>query len=92
MATTIRINEDIKQLLKLKSVETGITQFDLANKYILNGLKEDNSPNKTMTIEEIEKLLSYDKPEGDTTSEKLDGILHSNTRTNSVDLKKNSYK
>lgn len=46
MVATIRIDEDIKRLLKLKSFQTGITQLDLANKYILNGLKNDNSPNK----------------------------------------------
>ena len=44
VTTTIRINEEVKQLLKLKSAETGITQLNLANRYILNGLKEDNAP------------------------------------------------
>ena len=46
MATTIRIDENIKQQLKLKSAQTGISQLDLANRYILNGLKEDSTPNK----------------------------------------------
>jgi len=40
MATTIRINEDVKQQLKHKSVLTGVSQFDLANKYILDGIKK----------------------------------------------------
>jgi hypothetical protein len=53
MATTIRINEEIKQLLKLKSVETGITQLDLANRYILKGLKEDDTPTNVMSISDI---------------------------------------
>ena len=58
MSTTIRINKDVKELLKLKSVETGISQIDLANKYILEGIKFDNTPNKPLkTIEEIEKIL-----------------------------------
>jgi hypothetical protein len=93
MATTIRINEDIKQQLKLKSAQTGISQLDLANKYILNGLKNDNSPNKkVMTLDQIEKFLEHDKPEGDTVLEELDGIVHSDIKTNAVDLKKNSYK
>ena len=62
MSTTIRINKDVKELLKLKSVETGISQIDLANKYILEGIKFDNTPNKPLkTIEEIEKILEYDK-------------------------------
>ena len=93
MATTIRINEDIKQQLKLKSAQTGISQLDLANEYILDGLKRDTNPNKkVMTLEEIEKFLDYDKPEGDNILDELDGIVHSETITNSVDLKKNSYK
>lgn len=92
MATTIRINEDIKQQLKLKSAQTGISQLDLANKYILNGLKNDNSPNKkVMTLDQIEKFLEHDKPEGDNVLDELDGIVHSDITTNAVDLK-NSYK
>ena len=92
MATTIRINEDIKQHLKLKSAQTGISQLDLANKYILNGLKNDNSPNKkVMTLDQIEKFLEHDKPEGDNVLDELDGIVHSDITTNAVDLKKNSY-
>lgn len=64
MATTIRINEDVKQQLKLKSVATGVSQFNLANKYILEGIKNDSTPNKPVkTIEEIEKILDYDKKE-----------------------------
>lgn len=64
MATTIRINEDVKEQLKLKSTITGISQFNLANKYIIEGIKNDNTPNKPIkTIEEIEKILDYDKKE-----------------------------
>ncbi|MBQ2651976.1 MAG: hypothetical protein IJF83_00320 [Methanobrevibacter sp.] len=92
MATTIRINEEVKRLLKLRSAETGITQFDLANKYILKGLKEDDTPSNMMSISDIEAMLSFDKPEGDKNLEKLDGVLHSDVPTNSVELKKNSYR
>ena len=92
MAAAIRINEDIKQLLKLKSAETGITQFDLANKYILKGLQEDDAPSNIMSISDIEAMLSFDKPEGDENLEKLDGISHAEAPTNSTILKKNSYR
>ena len=92
LATTIRINEEVKQLLKLRSAETGITQFDLANKYILKGLKEDDTPTNIMSISDIELLLSFDKPEGDKNLEKLDGVSHSDISTNSVELKKSSYR
>ena len=60
MSTTIRINKDVKELLKLKSVETGVSQIDLANRYILYGIKYDETPIKSVkSIEEIEKLLTY---------------------------------
>jgi len=89
MATTIRIDENIKQQLKLKSAQTGISQLDLANKYILNGLKKDSTPNKkVMTLDQIEQYLDHDKPEGDTVLDELDGIIHSDVITNAVDLKK----
>lgn len=137
MATTIRINEDVKEQLKLKSVATGVSQFNLANKYIIEGIKNDNTPNKPVkTIEEIERILDYDKkednthnhydtsydipddlklnekhesntpiynmedikkilendkPEGDTILKELDGIVHFDKVTNSVELKKESY-
>ena len=43
---------------------TGVSQFNLANKYILEGIKNDSTPNKPVkTIEEIEKILDYDKKE-----------------------------
>jgi len=92
LATTIRINEEVKQLLKLKSAETGITQLDLANRYILKGIKEDDTPANVMSISDIEAMLSFDKPEGDKNLEKLDGVSHSDQPTNSVELKKNSYR
>ncbi len=74
MSTTIRVHEEIKKQLKLKSAETGISQYDLANEYILEGLKKDKWRKKVMTIEEIEKLLDHDKPEGDTILKDLCGI------------------
>ena len=62
MATTICINEDVKQQLKLKSVETGINQINLANRYIIEGIKNSTTPNKPIkTIEEIEEILDSDK-------------------------------
>ena len=64
MATTIRINEDVKEQLKLKSVATGVSQFNLANKHIIEGIKNDTNPNKPVkTIEEIEKISDYNKKE-----------------------------
>lgn len=93
MLTTIRIDKDLQHQLKLKSAETGKSQLDLANQYILDGLKNDNTPKKpAMSLEEIEKLLKHDLPDGDEISEKLTGIADAPIKTNAVELKKASYK
>lgn len=90
--TTIRIDKDLQQQLKLKSAETGKSQLDLANQYILDGLKNDTTPIKTPpTLEEIEKLLKHDLPEGDEISKKLIGIAKSPYKTNALELKKSAY-
>ena len=90
--TTIRIDKELQQQLKLKSAETGKSQLDLANQYILDGLKNDKTPSTpTMSLEEIEKLLKHDLPEGDEISEKLTGIAESPIKTNAVELKKSAY-
>ncbi len=47
MITTIRIDKDLQQQLKMKSAETDKSQLDLANQYILEGLK---------TIKHLQKL------------------------------------
>lgn len=90
--TTIRIDKDLQHQLKLKSAETGKSQLDLANQYILDGLKNDKTKNKpAMSLEEIEKLLKHDLPEGDEISEKLTGIVKSPFKTNALELKKSAY-
>lgn len=58
MDTTIRINSDIKQQLKLKSVELGVTQKELANRYLLYCLKKDNTLDTITSIDDIEKHLN----------------------------------
>ena len=64
MSVTIRIDENIHQKLKLKSVETGTSLYDLANQCILDGLKQNKTPEKpTITMKEIEKLLEKNKKE-----------------------------
>lgn len=41
MTTTIKVNEYTKEQLKKHSSQTGISQLELADKYILNGIKSD---------------------------------------------------
>ena len=58
MDTTIRIDMDIQRQLKLKSVELGITQKELANTYILKGLYEEKNRDNIKSIEDIAKSLN----------------------------------
>lgn len=58
MDATIRIDLDIQRQLKLKSVELGITQKELANIYILNGLNEEKNNGNMKTIDDIAKTLN----------------------------------
>ena len=92
MQTTIRIDKELQRRLKIKSIETGRTQLDLANEYIRNGLKNDQTPKTPPSLEEIEKLLVHDLPEGDMISKKLIGLVESPVKTNAVELKKSAYK
>ena len=92
MATTIRVNENVKKQLKIKAAETGKSQYELANKYILEGLKNDKTPCDTMTIEEIEALLKHDNPKGNKLLNEIDGTIDTGEITDSVKLKKDSYK
>lgn len=91
MATTVRINEDVKQLLKIKSAELGVKQIDLLNRYVIEGIKRDSTKNNQVkSIEEIEKSLVHDNPKGNGLSE-IDGIVEFDMPTNAVELKKQSY-
>lgn len=85
MTTTVRIDEDVKKQLKIKSKELGVKQIDLINRYVTEGIQRDMTPSKT--IDEIEKLLSHDAPEGDVL-DKFDGLFEANESTNTVELKK----
>lgn len=91
MASTVRINEDVKQQLKIHSAKVGIKQVDLLNKYVIEGIKKDRASEKqTMSLEEVEKLLTHDKPTGNNL-DKIDGLIKFDKPTNSVQLKRNNY-
>lgn len=44
-----------------------------------------------MTVGDIEKLLKYDLPEGDNASKNLIDLINNSSKTNAVELKKNSH-
>ena len=92
MATTVRINEDVKQQLKIKSAELGVKQIDLLNRYVIEGIKRDSeSKASVMSIDEIESLLLYDKPEGNNLKGFVD-LVDSNEIVDEVMEKKESYR
>jgi len=92
MATTIRINEDVKQQLKIKSAELGVKQIDLLNRYVIEGLKRDTSPKKSvMNLDELEKLLKHDNPKGNNLK-KFSGIVSGGNEIDSVEEKRKAYR
>ncbi|AWX33005.1 hypothetical protein [Methanosphaera sp. BMS] len=72
MDATIRIDLDIQRQLKLKSVELGITQKELANIYILNGLNEEKNNGNMKTIDDIAKTLNININDPNTELDDLD--------------------
>ena len=92
MLSTIKINDEVKQKLELKSIELGVNQIDLLNKYVIDGINRDTKyANESKNIEEIRKLLENDLPEGDLASKNLIGLVNNPTKTDSVQLKKETY-
>ena len=92
MATTVRINEDVKQQLKIKSAELGVKQIDLLNRYVIEGIKRDSeSKDSVMSIDEIESLLFNDKPEGNNLKGFVN-LVDSNEIVDEVMEKKESYR
>ena len=91
MVSNLKVNDDLKYKLELKSNETGISQLELVNKYISKGLKEDNSKSHK-SREEIEKLLSHDNPSGKSSLDGMKGIVDLGYKADPVRLKKESYR
>ncbi len=89
----INVSIDVKRQLEYLSEKTGLSEYDLANTYLSNALKEKVKENrKGLTPEELEKILDHDLPEGDWVSKRLIGLADFNHITDAVELKKNSYK
>ena len=92
MATTVRINEDVKQQLKIKCVELGAKQIDLVNRYILEGIKRDTTPKKpVMGLDDLEKILKHDTPKGNNLKEFV-GIVSGGEEIDAVEEKRKAYR
>jgi len=92
MTTTIRINENVKQQLKIKSAELGVKQQDLLNRYVIEGLKRDStSKEPVMNLNELEKLLKHDNPKGNNLK-KFSGIVPDGEMIDSVQEKRKAYR
>lgn len=91
MTTTVRINEDVKQQLKIKSAELGVSQFDLLNRYVLEGIKRDTTPKKpVLSLDQLEKLLKHDNPKGNNL-QKFSGIVPDGDIIDPVEEKRKTY-
>ena len=92
MATTVRINEDVKQQLKIKSAQVGVKQIDLVNRYIIEGIKRDTTPKKSvMSLNNLEKILKHDNPKGNNLKEFV-GIVSGGEEIDSVEEKRKAYR
>ena len=89
MLTTIRLDKEIQKQLKLRSAETGKSQLELANQYILEGLRNNKPSN--MSLEEMDKLLAHDKPEGNNLR-KFANLVSNSCEVDEVKEKKESYR
>lgn len=83
---------NVKQQLKIKSAELGVKQIDLVNRYILEGIKRDTTPKKSvMSLDELEKILKHDNPKGNNLKEFV-GIISDGEEIDSVDEKRKAYR
>lgn len=86
---TITVNDDLMERLVIESNARNINVNELANKYILQGLEEDNVvPNEVKNPKAILDLLDHDKPEGDNVLKSIVGIIDVESEFNAVELKK----
>ena len=96
MTLKVEIAGPLHDKLKLKCAETGVSQLELVNRYVYEGLRFDEKreveSSKPMTPEEIDALLEHDWPEGDWISKRLIGLIDSPVETDAVELKKASYR
>ena len=68
--TTVHINEDVKQQLKIKCAELGAKEIDLVNRYIIEGIERDSTHKKSvLSLDELEKILKHDNPKGNNLKE-----------------------
>lgn len=92
MVANVSINEELKEELIIKSVELGVKQIDLVNRYVLEGLKRDSIKKKPApTIEKLEKLLKHDNPNGNH-FENIVGIVDSEEIVDEVEEKRSAWR
>ena len=92
MVASVSINEELKEKLIIKSIELGVKQIDLVNRYVLEGLKKDSVFEKSApTIEELEKLLKHDNPNGNHFKD-IVGIVDTDEVIDEVEEKRSSWR
>jgi len=82
--------EDVKQQLKIQSAKLGVKQIDLVNRYVIEGIRRDTLVN-IKSIVDIERLLSYDKPEGNNLKSFVN-LIDNDEPIDPVEEKKSAYR
>ena len=75
MATTISMDDNIIKRIKNKVDDSSLSTSDLVNQYLLEKLDADDASERELSSQEIQALLSHDKPEGDNTLSDLEGAI-----------------
>lgn len=61
MVSTVRMHDMVKQQLKMQSARLGVTQIDLLQRYVIEGIQRDNAKAEpVMSIDEVAETLCID--------------------------------
>lgn len=61
MVSTVRMHDMVKQQLKMQSARLGVTQIDLLQRYVIEGIQRDNAKTEpVMSIDEVAETLCID--------------------------------
>ena len=61
MVSTVRMCDLVKQQLKMQSARLGVSQIDLLQRYVIEGIQRDNAKAEhVMCIDEVAEILCID--------------------------------
>ena len=92
MAVNVEIDENIFKRVKNKMNNSFSSPSQLINQFLLESLDDVEGANIVTSYQDIQNLLAHDKPEGDNSLEGLNGVIDRGFVTDSVDLKRQTYR